>query len=279
MVVVEIPEEFDTAQEFLDYCTTKWFTGEGNPDFDPRCDIEPKDGFIDVYDIAAIAQQVGKEIVPPPPPPPEQPEGTSNRYKWKAKSKVWRIEQSNTPPTPPSDAEIKSHFDSDGKVAEAIGEFVQKMVDAGHQVTILGYSTQVGKEFIRSGMTGGYIDHYWKEYRTHVRLVIDFTSTPECFLTESPLIVTSGAIVAIGIAIGAIITAAGVFYALQNLTTVKETYTIYGWVKNPNTGEWEYIPVEEGEKTRPPEWSAYTPAIIIVIALLFLLMFFGSRRR
>lgn len=197
---------------------------------------------------------------------------TKNVWTWEAVSSTWRITKSMTPPSPPSDEEIRLRFESDGKVAEAMGEFVQRMLDEGYEVTLLGYSTEITKQFIRSGHTGGYIDHYWKEYKTHTKLIVEFRSNPECFLTASPLVITAGAIYAIGKAIAIIIVAAGVWYALQNLTTTKKTYEKYGWVQNPDTGEWEWQVVEEITETKPPTeaWIG-----IVIIAIFLLIAIFG----
>ncbi|GAI49743.1 unnamed protein product, partial [marine sediment metagenome] len=59
-----------------------------------------------------------------------------------------------------------------------------------------------------------------------------------------------------------------VFYALQNLTTVEELYEIWGWVLNPETGEWEYRVIETGERRAPPEWWGETITIVGVVAAL-----------
>ncbi|GAI66208.1 unnamed protein product, partial [marine sediment metagenome] len=101
-------------------------------------------------------------------------------------------------------------FMTDGQVTLAIGEFIKTMIDEGYATTVLRYDVHVGYELIRPAFrVSAYL---WAPaiYRTHTRLSVDFTSDPECFLTESPLILTAGVILAIGKAIALIILAIGI---------------------------------------------------------------------
>ena len=59
-----------------------------------------------------------------------------------------------------------------------------------------------------------------------------------------------------------------IFYALQNLTTIEKFYEMWGWVQDPETGEWEYLVVETGREKAPPEWWAETITIVGVVAAL-----------
>lgn len=189
-----------------------------------------------------------------------------NRWSWDATSDFLSRNRDETPPI----EETKMHFLTDGQVSLAMGEFVKTMIDEGYATTMLRYNVQVGYELLRPAFrTGAYT---WAPalYRTHVRLSVDFTSDPECFLTESLIVLTAGVILAIGKAIAWIILALGVglgvFFALQNLTTVEENYDKFGWVQNPETGEWEFRLIETGTKKAPPEWWGDVLTVVGVVA-------------
>jgi hypothetical protein len=172
--------------------------------------------------------------------------------------------------------ETKTHFMEDGQVTAAVGEFVTTMVEEGYVTSVLRYSAHVGYETIKPVTYWGSILIPAK-YRTHVRLSVDFTSDPECFITESPFALTAGVIVALGKAAALIIAAflvgAGVFYALQNLTTQEESYEKWGWVQDPDTGEWEYKVIETGESKGPPEWWSQVIPIVTIGSVVVICVF------
>lgn len=192
---------------------------------------------------------------------------TKNRWVWEAQSKKYTLRELN-PPTPPSEEEIISHFLEDGEVDRAIGEFVTEMLNQGYTITILDYGVDAHAEVLRRWSTGGYVDHYYAECRTHTSLWVDFQSDPECFLVESPLTVLPSVIFAIGVAIAVIISGAGVFYALQNLTTTKKTYEKWEWVQNPDTEEWEWKRVEKKTVQEPPTDLWVKLAIVAMIGII-----------
>ncbi|MBA7654218.1 hypothetical protein ES703_62094 [subsurface metagenome] len=182
-----------------------------------------------------------------------------NRWIWDAKADFTSRNRDETPPI----EETKAHFMTDGQVTLAIGEFIKTMIDEGYATTVLRYDVHVGYELIRPAFRVG---PRWVPaiYRTHTRLSVDFTSDPECFLTESPFALTAGVIIAIGIAIGIIIGSVGVFYALQNLTTTERIDEVWGWVQHPETGVWEYRVIGIRTEKAPPEWWAETITLTIV---------------
>lgn len=187
------------------------------------------------------------------------------RWVWEAKSDVWgKSAGIGQPiPDPPPVSEVRGHFVDDGNVDEAIGAFVRRALDDGYTLTILSYKVDICYErvyYVYQGMHG-------YSYRTHTRLSIDFTTGTELGAMAKrsfaiPLFVWAA------VAIAIIILAAGGFFALQNLTTETETWQKWGWVQNPETGDWEYKVVEEGTKTGPPEyWGTVLTAIGVVSVL------------
>lgn len=193
---------------------------------------------------------------------------TKNRYTWEAKSepytkaeyqKCWVMDKQ----------EVLQHFIDDGKLNEAIGKFVTEMLNKGYAVTILDYGAEVSIDLLEEWWSIPMGTWCNRRFRTRVKVWIDFRSDPECFETESPLVIAPAFILLIAKAIALIIIAAGIYYALQNLTTTKETYEKYGYALNPNTGEYEWKLVEKGEKITPPEfWGDIIFAIIIGILIL-----------
>ena len=47
-------------QADLDLAQAAWYSKPGDPNWDPRCDMPPKDDFIDVYDVAFVSAYFGK---------------------------------------------------------------------------------------------------------------------------------------------------------------------------------------------------------------------------
>jgi len=196
--------------------------------------------------------------------------GTYHSWTWEAVSSTWfkSAPLQNPIPDPPAIEEVKSHFINDGHVSEGLGEFAKKMLDEGYTVTLLGYRTQICYERspeIRVGYYHQYI------YRTHTRLSVDFTTTPELAELGEVRLIVPFVWLCIGIAILIIATALGVavYEFLHNLSTQTETYEKWGWVQNPETGEWEYKITEKGEKTGPPEWWSYViPIAVIGVAVV-----------
>ena len=196
--------------------------------------------------------------------------GTYHSWTWEAVSGTWgKSAPLGQPiPEPPSIDEVKSHFINDGKVAEGLGEFAKKMLDEGYTVTLLGYRVQICYE--RSPhMQFGYYHYY--QYRTHTRLSVDFTTQPEITELEVvrlvPLFVWGA--IAIAIIIIAAYLGASAYQFLNNMSTQTETYEKWGWVQNPETGEWEYKITEQGTKTGPPEWWSYViPIVVIGVAVV-----------
>jgi len=174
------------------------------------------------------------------------------RWIWVAYSKEWGLKAAIPYwPTPPTAEEVKRHFIEDGKLDEALGAFVRKMLEGGYTVTILGYNVEVNIELLRKFTIYPFNYCVW---RTWVTLTVDFTTTPEISIKAIPAIFW--VIVALGIAISMIITSVGVFFALQNLTTHKTTYEKYAWVHSP-TCQYEWRVVESGSEQGPPDWWSY----------------------
>lgn len=198
--------------------------------------------------------------------PPAQNE-SFKRWNWEAISAAWwetaPIDQPI--PDPPLVEEVNSHFLSDGKVSEALGTFIQEIVDQGYTCAILRYKTQVcyerSPEIIHPP---GYYHGY--EYKTHTRLSVDFQTTAESLLPVFPPLV----IAAIGLAIALIIGSVGIYYALRNLTTQEKSYEKWSWVYNPNTGQWEWMPVETGTEKGAPEWWGTVLTAVGVVSVVIL---------
>ena len=179
-----------------------------------------------------------------------------NRFDWDARANT--LESAGVP----SADDVRNHFIADGHVDEALGKFVKKMVDSGYATTIIGYKVYVGFEQ-ESDIWGG-TDYY----RAHTRLSVDFTTNPDVPLSalgEVKALIPPLIIVAIGLAITLIIGAVAVYNWLNNLST-QRTDT-YGWVQNPNNGQWEWKVT--GSETKPPEWwgSVFTIIGIAIVAV------------
>jgi hypothetical protein len=183
-------------------------------------------------------------------------------WSWEAVSGAWirRAPIGTTPPGPPSIDEIKSYFWVDGEGDRALGEFVRKMVNEGYQTTILGYKIDACYE--RSILLQSQIENYYL-YKTHTRLTVDFVTNPIVPLSGAPMrLLPVGVWLAIAAAVIIISSAlaAGVYEFLRGLTTTREE--TYGWVYNPNTGEWEWKLT--GVKEEPPWWWSIVIPIVIV---------------
>ena len=200
---------------------------------------------------------------------------TKNRWVWKAVSSPFQLSSLSGFPDPPSIEEVKQRFLEDGQVDTAIGEFVTSMLDEGYTITLLGYEVSIEFECTR---TWSHKDHDFAEYKTHTTLAVDFKSDPECLLTESPLVITTGLIVAVGKAIAWILVGVGVYFAFRNLTTTHKEYEKWGYVKNPDTGEYEWKIIEKGSEDKPPV-EAWSGIVIIIIALVFIMMLPSLIRR
>ncbi len=190
-----------------------------------------------------------------------------NRWNWDAISAPWsKSAPIGQPiPDPPATSEVVSHFVSEGKVSEALGKFVQEIIDKGFQCTVLSYKVQVCYERRPIPSTGYYHGY---QYRTHTRLSIDFQTNAEVldpFFTPI-VIVALGKIIALIIA--ALLVGAGIYFALQNLTTTEETYEKWEWVQNPDTGDWEWKPVETGSKKAPPDWWGTVFTIVGIVGVI-----------
>jgi ribosomal protein S21 len=177
---------------------------------------------------------------------PEPATRPLNRFDWDAVANP--VEASSTP----SADDVRTHFIVDGQVDVALGKFVKKMVDNGYATTIKSYQVYVGFEQETKRNRQNHMVTY---YRAHTRLSVDFTTTPS--LGDSRTLF-AWIIVAIGVAVAAIITAVAVYNWLNNLST-QRTDT-YGWVQNPDTGEWEWVVT--GSQTSPPSW--WSDVFIIV---------------
>jgi len=195
-------------------------------------------------------------------------------WTWEALSSAWEKASFEVP----SVEEIREHFITDN-LNQALGEFVRKMVDGGYQTTILNYAVDIDLHLIRkrvhlrAGAT-------FFTYRTHVTLTVDFTTDKP--LAESPL----PPIVWIAISAAIIILSAGVYFALQNLSTTSSivkyiltnpsdepvTVTVDDQtITIPPGGEFTYT---EKEKTAP--LGGLTTILIVGIAGLLLITFFGE---
>lgn len=199
---------------------------------------------------------------------------SKNRWVWEAVGSPYQKSGLTVPHPPPPD-ELKYHFINDGHVPEAIGKFVMEMLGQGYTVHVLKWDAECHTELVRSWT---HRDREYREYRTHTRLWVDFQSVPECFIVESPWVITAGAIYAIGKAIAVIIAAVGVYYAMQNLTTSRKVYEKWDYVENPDTGEWEWMRVERTEETGPPTETVIGIVIIAIVALVLIVGIGGLRR-
>ncbi len=215
------------------------------------------------------------------------------RWIWGAKSDtfvMWARLGEDIPPPPPID-ETRSHFVTDGNIGQALGEFVRSMLDSGYEVTILGYKVHIAYERIKL-IRELFPKYRWGwVYRTHTRLSVDYRTSPEVALARlrprrarliAPVI--AYAIAAAIIIITAGVTA-GLFLALQNLTTTERGSQIMGpvpvpgtgeWVTDPETGEpvwtgdWEWGVVEESWEKGPPDWWAdVIPTVVLGALIIF----------
>ena len=200
--------------------------------------------------------------------PPNRTESFS-RWNWDAVSATWyRSARIGQPiPDPPATSEVISRFISDGQVSVALGKFVQEIVDNGFQCTVLSYNVQVCYQ--RSPeirQPGGYVHGY--EYKTHTRLSVDFQTTSEALVPFFTPIVIIAIAKAIALIIAATAIGAAIYFALQNLTTTEKSYEKWDWVRNPDTGGWEWKPVETGSEKGPPDWWGSVITIVGVVGVI-----------
>jgi len=195
---------------------------------------------------------------------PQTTAETSYRWVWDAVSAPYQLSSLTGFPSPPSVDEVRTHFINDGQVDAALGKFVRDMLDEGYQITLLRYQVGICYETVR---TWQYRDRTYAEYRTHTRLSVEFLSD-----TGLPISLEFWSVlaVAIGKAILFIIIGAAIFYALTNLTQTQKITEEYGWVQNPETGEYEWKPVKRTTETGPPEWwsTVFIGAIAIIGAVI-----------
>ena len=184
------------------------------------------------------------------------------QYTWLAewKSGLYQFRSLSGVPPPPPVSDVQSHFINDGQVDSALGGFVRDMLDKGYQITLSGYEVKVTFETVRVWQQQ---DNTWAEYRTHVQLTVQFTTTPElATLMGAALMWAIGR--AIAIIILAILVGVSVYVALNNLTSTEKHYEKWGWVQNPDTGAWEWKIVETGTERAPPDWWG---TVFIIVGL------------
>ena len=192
-----------------------------------------------------------------------------NSWCWEAKSALWLNGSPVGQPIPdlPSTDEVKSHLMANGNIDNAIGEFVRQMLDKGYTVTMLGYRVDVAFKRGADMPLPNYMHGY--AGTTFTRLTWDFITNPDftsAAQAGSLFVITATIIFELILLIGALIIAGmGVYVFLNNLTTTTKTYVKWGWVQNPATGEWQWVPVEQGSTTAPPDWWSYVVPIVALI--------------
>jgi len=169
-------------------------------------------------------------------------------------------------PDPPSSEETLAKIRTEGQFDSALGQFSVQMLDKGYTVTLLGYDLAICYEkgqVIRQ--PGGYMWGY--QYRLHVRFSWDFTSNPDITVEQSNrlFVWTVPIILAICAGIAAI---AAVTILSYNLSHEESRYVKYGWVQNPETGEWEWKITEEGNDSGPPDWWSEVIQNLGTVALI-----------
>ena len=201
--------------------------------------------------------------------PQTQVQQTSYRWVWDAVSAPYELSSLTGFPSPPSVDEVRSHFVNDGKVDQALGEFVRRMLNEGYQITLLGYQVGICYETVR---TWQYRDHTYAEYRTHTRLSVEYLSSPELSLSNGrPIRLIAPILVNIIYAIiAAIVVGALGYFAITNLTTQQVITEDYGWVLNQETGVWEWKVIKRTTETGPPEWwgTVFTTLALGAVAIV-----------
>lgn len=148
-------------------------------------------------------------------------------------------------------------------------KIVQGYADQGITVTVVDYHIR-----------NAYLDPSMKR-RNEARfiLVMDVTIETDAVLQGSPI--APIVIIAIGIAIALIVAAITVPFAffgwMESMTVKSITSKKYDWVKNPETGEWEWKVVSEETVTEPDPWGMIIVGLIVVAMLLILVFAFRGR--
>jgi len=159
-------------------------------------------------------------------------------------------------------------------VANAIGEFVQKMLDEGYVLTLDHYDVDLSLVHIRSGtVLGG--GSWYHRYRSVPSVRLWFRTDPESITVESPIAISTSLIIAIAAFIIAIGVSAGLYNFLSGIGKSKEEYEKYGWTQNPDTGVWEWKLLEKGSK-EGYDWQWIVGVVVVLIVGLFIITKYGG---
>lgn len=183
---------------------------------------------------------------------------------------IWVGAPLDTPlPELPDPATVKATIKSQGNFQKALGDFTFSLLDKGFTVTYPtnAYDIDICYERTANGRLPGNPNNWGYAYRVHVRFWWEFTTDPEITSVPATLSgklfeITIGVILAIILAIGLVV---WVSIGAYNLTHTHSEYQKWGYVYNPNTGQWEWKVVETGSKDAPPDWWGY---VIPIVALM-----------
>lgn len=183
----------------------------------------------------------------------------------------------------PDTERIKS--DVQPTVNQAIGQFIQTVLDGGYYIAIKGVSVGVSYEVLNEKyvelippLGNGW--YKFQRLRTVVSVVIDYNTTPSVW--QSPIAPIM--IIAIAVAVAIIIGGVGIYFALQNLTKETETheqhYVLVNNTDEPQTwtladGRTVTVPphsfmdfTEKTEITKPPDYWGYVIPIIVIVGVI-----------
>jgi len=193
---------------------------------------------------------------------------------WKAKSDVYALAPNQAPPTPSEIAE-KLIYGANAPIVQAMNRFLIEMQKGGNPATIGHWVVNANAVYVGYEIhdVAPRVQEAWNKYQTEIQLRMDFyTEKAVAGSPIAPLIILA---IAAAIIILTSAVAAGIYFALKNLTTTESTVTTETIEYNPD-GTIKTKTTTTEKTTAPPTAAITTPWIIIgVVAIVIVIGFFG----